>query len=385
MKQTEKLFLDLIKFKICKTPISQDQFAHLQSEDILRLYNFARKHDLAHVAAEALLALNVPMDSEISQSFKKQIKMMLLRHAGMEAVQKEIYQLFEREKIYFVPLKGAVIRDYYPDAWMRNSCDIDILVREEDLKQAKEALASKLKYRQLAHNYHDISFQTPNGYKVELHFKITENEKNIDSVLRYAWVNVRYLEEGRYQCEMTPEFLQFHFMAHMMYHFVHGGCGVRYVIDYWILKQNLKADQKELERLYRKSRLTVFAQYIDKLSRVWFEGESHDQVSKGMEKYIFEGGVFGTARSTIKARKTKTKGNGQYLMKRIFIPYKEFCSSYPKLEKYPVLYPYYTVKRWFKIFKKGTISQAADEVRISQQMEQSDVEELRKLFNALKL
>ena len=45
---------------------------------------------------------------------------------------------FEKAQIPFLPLKGSVIRKYYPEAWMRTSCDIDILVHDEDVGRAKE-------------------------------------------------------------------------------------------------------------------------------------------------------------------------------------------------------------------------------------------------------
>ncbi|MBO4954226.1 MAG: nucleotidyltransferase family protein, partial [Clostridia bacterium] len=36
--------------------------------------------------------------------------------------------------IDFMPLKGAVIRQYYPEPWMRTSCDIDIHVKKDRLE-----------------------------------------------------------------------------------------------------------------------------------------------------------------------------------------------------------------------------------------------------------
>ena len=48
----------------------------------------------------------------------------------------EIRTVFEQQKIFFLPLKGAVIRDFNPEAWMRTRSDIDILIREEDYEKA---------------------------------------------------------------------------------------------------------------------------------------------------------------------------------------------------------------------------------------------------------
>ena len=52
----------------------------------------------------------------------------------------------------FIPLKGSILRQYYPEPWMRTSCDIDILVREEDIDAATQAIEKKLGYEYESRN-----------------------------------------------------------------------------------------------------------------------------------------------------------------------------------------------------------------------------------------
>ena len=185
--------------------------------------------------------------------------------------------------------------------------------------------------------------------------------------------------------EMTNEYLLFHSYAHMLYHFINGSCGIRYVIDIWILEQKLEFDAAKLEKLLEVCGMCAFASYTRKLARVWFEGEAHDHETSLMEMYIIEAGLFGDVKSKVKARKVKTEGKAAYLFQRVFIPYKEFCSSYPSLSKYPVLYPYYTIKRWFKIFDRRKAEQAISEIQLNQKMHGESVQKLRELFGKLEL
>ena len=50
----------------------------------------------------------------------------------------ECCNALEKAQIPFVPLKGSVIRKYYPEAWMRTSSDIDVLVHKEDVEKTTD-------------------------------------------------------------------------------------------------------------------------------------------------------------------------------------------------------------------------------------------------------
>jgi len=385
MEQAIQLFMNLIRLEVTTQPLSLKWKQDISPEVLMQLYQIAAKQDQTHVVALALKKNKLLGDDQISAVFARSLRMALFRHETLNYTQNQIYEVLEEEKIAYVPLKGAVIRDFYPEAWMRTSGDIDILVREEDVERAKESLIAKLNYRVVKNNYHDIAMVSPNNQLLELHFKILENEEKIDRMLGKVWDYVSPVEEGKFRYEMTNEYLLFHSYAHMLYHFINGGCGIRYVIDIWILEQKLDFDAKKLDEMLKVCEMNAFVAYARKLARVWFEGESHDRETSRMQMYIIEAGLFGDTESKVKARKTKTEGKGRYLLQRIFIPYKEFCSSYPALEKYPILYPYYMVKRWFKIFDRNKAEQTIHEIKLNQGMNQESIRELRELFHKLEL
>ena len=97
------------------------------------LYRLSKKHDMAHIVGAALERRGLLGDDEVSAAFRKQQMLAVYRYETINYELEEIRELFEGEGIAFMPLKGSVIRKYYPQPWMRTSCDIDILVKEEEL------------------------------------------------------------------------------------------------------------------------------------------------------------------------------------------------------------------------------------------------------------
>lgn len=384
MEQVVQLFVNFIISALTGQALSSETIQKITPQTLPRVCQIATKQDQMHMVAYALKKQGLLGEDETARNLSSTLRWALYRHEMQMEEQKKIFVVLEEAEVDYLPLKGAVIRDFYPEAWMRTSGDIDILVREEEMERAKDILISKLNYRVTKKNFHDIAMRSPENRLLELHFKITENEEKIDRMLTKVWEYVSRVE-GSHRMEMTNEYLIFHSYAHMLYHFINGGCGIRYVLDIWILEKDLTFDATELEKLLETCGMCTFASYIRKLARVWFGGEAHDQETRWMEMYIIEAGLFGDVKTKVKARKVKTEGKGKYLFQRVFMPYKEFCSSYPILSKYPILYPYYTIKRWFKIFDHSKKEQALCEIQLNQEMDGESIEKLRKLFDKLEL
>lgn len=383
MENITKLFTELIKAELCgQSP--QLHKEELTPDVMISLYRLSAKHDLTHMVAVTLKKHGLLGDDEISQAYLQQIKKAAFRHETMNYGLQKIRQLFEPEGIVFVPLKGSVLAQYYPEDWMRTKSDLDILVKEEDLKRAKDLLITELGYRELKKNYHDIALVSPENTLLELHFRILEHEDNIDRVLDRVWDDVYPVAEGRYEHRMTDEFLMFHVFAHMYYHFIQGGCGLRFLVDIWLMQQAMTFNRDQLQTLYKVCQLETFVGYVEKLAEVCFGQGEHDEITAMMEEYIMTGGLFGSFESKIKARKTKSKGSKRYLFKRVFMPLHEMQASYPMMEKYPVLYPVYAVKRWLKMFNRETAGAALQELKLNEKMKQDGIDELTALFDILK-
>ena len=146
-KELTRILFALLRFEISGAELCEAD-KNLITEDVLpALYKLSKKHDIAHLVGDALDKNGLLLDgSEAKKRFLQERNMAVYRYEQLQYELDCICDTFEEAKIPFIPLKGAVIRQYYPEPWMRTSCDIDILVEEEKLSDAISALKKVLEY-----------------------------------------------------------------------------------------------------------------------------------------------------------------------------------------------------------------------------------------------
>ena len=89
-----------------------------------------------------------------------------------------------------------------------------------------------------------------------------------------------------------------------------------------------------------------------------------------MELFILTGGVYGTVSNSAAVKAAKGESKLRSFFKLMFLPRKSLEVIYPKLRKHPILYPFYQIKRWFRIFNRrkrnhiGNLTAARNAVNI---------------------
>ena len=362
MAKKINVLAELLKCALFETNID-DEVKQTISENASVVYSTALRHDLAHLMEHAVTKSAIEIsDEELSYNLLKQKAMSVMRYEDISNAQKQVSELFETEKIPFVLLKGAVIRNYYPEPWMRTSCDIDVLVHECDFERAKKAAVEKLGFSYNGEmHYHDISLHSDTGVHVELHFNIKENMDNVDKLLEKVWEYASPVKEGAYEHLLTNEFFMFQNVAHMSYHFVGGGCGIRSFVDLFLLEKSFPFDRKKLLYMLEETGIKTFYEASVRYAEVWFTEREHDEVTRLMHSYLLGGGAYGSKEKSL-AIKMADKGKGSYFFRRIFMPYEQLIISYPELKKRPYLAPLYQIKRWSKVFSAGKLSRSVKEV-----------------------
>lgn len=383
MKQTIQILTTILKCEINQEILPDELTQKITPEVCESLYDIAQKHDIAHIVAHALQGVGKLQDYPSADPFKKALYVALVRYEKIRCELDEIYMLFDSEQIIYVPLKGALIRQYYPEPWMRTSCDIDILVHEEDLERAELLLTEKLRYTLKSRNYHDISLYSPSGVHLELHFQILEHNEKLDVVLQNVWNYVELYQN--YEYRMTNAYFMFHIWAHTAYHFKGGGCGIRSLLDLWILEREISYDKEQCQYLCRQAQIDIFVTQMTRLMQVWFEQRKADSVTDALEEFIVSGGIYGTAESVAKANKTAQSNLAAYVWRRLFMPYNDLCVLFPKLKKCIILYPYYLVRRWGKTLRGYEFKRVLNEVSAYRNVETKDVEAAKWLFGRLGL
>lgn len=386
MEKIRRMMMDLINAEIFGGEYSSADFGVPTNDELKALYKLSKSHDLVHIVADALIKRQLIEDENVKNVFEAAIMSAVFRYENINGELETIKKALSEAKIPFIPLKGSVIRKFYPEPWLRTSCDIDVLIHENDVNAATEILTSKFGFTLEDRAYHDYSLYSSTGIHLELHFSIKENCKNLDKVLQCAWDYAIPSLESPYEFVFTNEFILFHLYAHAAYHFVEGGgCGIRPFIDVKLLKQNIEYDAVKLTSLLSEAKISVFADNFDKLYRAWFDGGEYDETTLEMEAFVLNGGVYGNVQNRTATRRTSKKGAFRNLWARLWLPYETLCEYYPKLKGRRILQPFYEIKRWFKLFKKDVRKRSVNELKVNTEISEDKVASAEKMLKDLGL
>lgn len=382
MEKIIRAMMDLIAYEVCGKEIDKSQYI-LTDEELTKLYKLSKSHDLAHLVGDALIKNGLIGDGEIKAKFQKQIMLAVYRYEKINYELGRLRKVLNESKIPFIPLKGSVLRRYYHEPWMRTSCDIDVLVHEEEVDDVAQIIVDRLGYTYEKKNYHDISLVSDGGVHLELHHSIKENEPNIDLLLSDCWDYATAFDG--YEYEFTNEFFCFHQFAHMSYHFLHGGCGVRPFLDINLLEEKLDFRRDKLDEMLVKTGIKKFCDAAKSLSEVWFGNGEHTDVTRRMEQFVLSGGVYGTKKNSMAVCQQKEKGRLGYIINRIWLPYELLCITYPRLKGRKYLQLFYEIKRWFRIFNPEARKHKKNELDIIKGLDAEQKAEVNQMLSELGL
>ncbi len=384
-QNTIQVLFALIRSAIRGSQFSEQERALYRSDMLSDLLTLSKRHDIAHLIAEGLNANGLL--SEENKDVGNEIIKAIYRHAQLRYEYVVVCDALEAAHIPFIPLKGSVLRQWYPEPWMRTSCDIDILVHREHLEQAISYLVETLDYTEHERATHDVSLFSKGGKHIELHFDLVEEGRAGDAIciLKDVWENVSLKSDKSYWYEMSDEYFYFYHIAHMAKHFETGGCGIRPFIDLWILEHIDTADKSKRDDLLDKGGLLKFADVARRLSNCWLDGVSLDEVTIKMQNFILSGGVYGSSKNKVALQQTKKGGRIGYIFSRVFISYDKLKRYYPIIEKHRWLTPFMQVRRWGMLFKPSVAKMAKSELSANKSIDKSSAKDMNTFLNEVGL
>ncbi|MBP1573098.1 MAG: nucleotidyltransferase family protein [Oscillospiraceae bacterium] len=385
-ENTYKLMFSLVRSELRREENNAYCSDEISDEVLRKLYCISNAHDIAHYISSALYRNRIGTNSKIYTKFVDKQMLAVYRYETMKCAIDEICSTLGKHMIRYVLLKGAAIRPYYPEEWLRSSCDIDILVHEEDLNVAVKALVQDNGYTtDNKVNYHDVSLFSKSGVHLELHYNIKEHMDNIDRLLSDVW-NYTYKDaDVGYRYIQEKEFFAFHTIAHMSYHFVNGGCGIKPFIDLYVIQNKMTYDEKKLREYCRRCKIERFYDNVMYLMQVWFCDKKHTEVSLKMENYILSGGVYGSSENKIVVSYSKRGGKLGYLFSKVFISYDLLSVKHPVLKKHKWLTPIFQVRRWMSSLRVGRIKHLLREEKSVYSNSEDDIVEMRAFLKELGL
>ena len=377
------LFIELLREEVCgnKSEIHID----ITNEKLRDLYKLSESQDLAHIIAGALQNSLSQSDPDIKAKFEQAQKQAIYRYINLNYATEQICNVLDKYSIPYMPLKGAIIRNYYPSPEMRTSCDIDILVHPSDLDNAVKMIVSELNYTFERRCSHDVSLLSPGKVHLELHFDLIENNDKVSKILDNIWTDAKLDEHSDFRYIMTNEFFVFYHIAHMAEHYIHGGCGVRNFLDLWVAKNKMFYNEATVRQMFAECELTEFADAAIKLSNVWFSDDTHSEITKEMGNYVMGAGIYGTIENKVAISQDFRCGRLRYILNRLFLPYSKMKRFYPYLEKYPILFPFCQIKRWFEFIFSKNKNRVFAELKYNNSIDKEKKKRLKKMIQKLNL
>lgn len=365
MENLIRAMMDLIAYEVCGKTIDKSQYS-FTDEELVKLYKLSKSHDLAHLVGDALIKNGLIGDGEIKTKFQKQIMLAVYRYEKINYELNRLRKTLSEAQIPFIPLKGSVLRRYYPEPWMRTSCDIDVLVHESDLERVVSVLTSDAGYKADSKGSHDVGMFSDGGVHLELHYSLIEDKivGSVADILQNAWENASPVSDTS-EYAFGDDMFFFYHTAHMAKHFINGGCGIRPFIDIWVLNHRISYDREKRDALLAEGGLLTFAKQTEALSEAWFGNGEHTDITRRMQDYLLKGGVYGTTANRVSVQQIRKGGKIRYAFSRIWLPYDVLKFHYPSLEGKRWLLPIFEVRRWFKLIFCGGFKRSVNELKLN--------------------
>ena len=206
----------------------------------------------------------------------------------------------------------------------------------------------------------------------------------IDTLLEKVWDYAKPESENSYEYVLSDEFFLFQHIAHLAYHVKSGGCSVRYFMDLHLLKNKLSYDNEKVCEMLKMCGLDAFFSTCVKMCDVWFSDGEHDETTLLFQRYLLNGGIYGTKHNQIAASPDK-KSMVAYILNRVFMPYEQLCVTYPSLKGKKMLIPFYQIRRWLRIVANRRLDSASEEFKAKKHVSDGNFGDYSKLFEAIKL
>ena len=254
---------------------------------------------------------------------------------------KALEQRMEAAKIPCQPMKGARMKFYYPSPFLREMSDIDILIHADFMEQAAAELEAMGYVLQQKIKHHDIYRKAP-GIVVEAHRAMYDRTVDERQYAYFSDLSRAVRRKGfLYVYDFEAEDFYIYMMAHMAKHFYKRGCGIRNLVDIYVFRQRFGTEMKAdyLEKQFAGLGLSAFVEHMEKLTRIWLQGEQNEEFYGQLFDYMLGCGIYGRDENGIWNRfcdaETNGEGCGRGTLKRWywFPPYEYMVLYYPWLAK----------------------------------------------------
>lgn len=357
-EENKKVLDDLVYLAACAVNGQVPEKSRTDGMDLSLVYEAAQNHKLAAAAGMALESAGIR-----NEAFVQAVAKAMRKNALLDADRAELTRKLEEAGIWYMPLKGAILKDLYPRYGMREMADNDILVdaaRAQDVRQIMESLGFEtIRIGKMAHDtYHKEPVSN-----FEIHRMLFDVTAGSALDQYYQDVEKRLIPDGESTSRrrFSTEDFYLYLVAHEYKHYSQGGTGLRSLLDtYMFLRKYREAmDIAYIAAEAGKMGLDGFEKQNRELASHLFIGVPLTEMDEKMLAYIIASGTYGLYENKV-SNKVESFGGGargklRYFLTRLFIPMDTIRTAYPVVYRHKILLPFLYVYRIIKglTFRRG--------------------------------
>ena len=357
-----ELAMQMIGLTRCAVRGETPDASLLDISDPEGLLEVCQSHILTACTAYALESAGIRLPA-FTEAKEKAVRKNIL----LDTERKKILAALEAAGIFYMPLKGVLIKEWYPRLGMRQMSDNDILInstRRQEVREIMESLGFHCEH--FGTGYNDAYAKPPVCY-FEMHSSLFSEQKRPEYFSYYADLEDRLLKDGdsAYGRHFSPEDFYIYHTVHAYKHFSSGGTGVRTLLDFYIILKHCGEQMDtdyiagELDRLG----ICDFEAECRTLSEKLFTGQPLSAREDELLRYHILSGTYGTKAHLVENRIRQSGGSRlRYALRRVFPPMNEVKEHYPFFYRHKLLMPALWIYRPFRALT-GNRSKLSAELR----------------------
>ena len=314
--------------------------------DLSKLYTVASAHSLTALTAYALGSAGINDKAFEEEKYKAIRKSLVLDNERIQVINE-----LERNGIWYVPLKGCVIKDWYPAFWMRQMADNDILCDEtkmSDIKTIMEDLGFKTK--SFGKSHQDV-YNKPPVCNFEMHSSLLEPRHGDILYSYYRKIKDKLIkdDDNRYGYHFSNEDMYIYLITHEYKHFAAAGIGLRSLLDTYVVSKHFgnELDRGYIDKELKKLGILEFEVNNRRLAMKIFSGEELNAEERFLlDKYIFAG-TYGNFETRVENADVGDSLSDKinYAAKRVKLPEQTLKEFHPFFYRHKALRPFLYCKR----------------------------------------
>lgn len=372
LSQTQHQLLYLISCALHETAPEDAILGDIQWNE---LFSSARAHSVCAMVCMALEPTKTfaQADPEVRKQWLDAKNKAVRKNMLLDADRELLMEKMEQAEIWHMPLKGSILKDWYPRYGMREMADNDILfdpARREQVRDIFLRLGYSVEHYQGGN--HDV-YRKPPVYNFEMHVALFHEGVYEQLAKKYANVKDKLLpDQGKpYRFHFTQEDFYVFVLTHAHKHYSHSGTGIRTLTDLYVMNrkigQTLNWDyvNQELEALGIRDYETGSRTLAEKLfgSETPVSEFTLTEQEQEMLLYYLGSSTYGNFENRITNQLHSIQADGKpisgftkfkYCMTRLF-PGRNWCKlPYPFIYRHPCLLPAFWIWRlWDRLASNG--------------------------------